>query len=182
MTGIYKITNPNNEVYIGGSTNLRHRLSEYKCGAKKSQRLIYGSIQFFGWGAHTFEIVHELPKDVSTEVLDTYEQLYMDFYKSAGAVSLNLRGAGNRGVQHEESLKLLSLSKTGKRASDETRMKLSAIHSGGKHHNAKKVVDTATGNIYDCGKDAANAFGMKYTTLRNKLNGQKPNRTTLMYL
>ena len=182
MKGIYKITNPKNEVYIGGSTNLKNRLNEYRCGANKTQRLIYGSIQFFGWDAHKFEVVHELPKDVCKEVLDTYEQVYMDLYKDAGVVLLNLRSAGNRGSHNDESLKRMSVAHTGKIASEETRQKLSAMKSGGKHWGAKKVIDTKTGKIYDCGKDAASAVGMVYSTLRNCLNGQKPNRTTLKYL
>ena len=182
MVGIYKITNPNNEVYIGGTRNTRLRYNEYNCGAKKTQRLIYGSIQLFGWKAHAFEIVHELPKDVSNEVLDRYEQIYMDFYKDAGFILLNLRGAGKNGKHSNESLKLMAAIKTGKVASDETKRKLSGVQAGGKHWGAKRVIDTETGTIYACGKDAAQAVGMAYSTLRNRLNGQKTNKTTLKYL
>lgn len=182
MVGIYKITNPKNEVYIGGTRNLRHRLNEYRCGAKKSQRLIYESIQLFGWGSHVFEIAHELPKDVSEDVLVSYEQTYMDFHKDAGFVLLNIRGAGNSGKHSEESLKLMSAIKIRKVVSKETRYKLSAARTGVKHWRAKRVVDAKTGNIYDCCKDAADSIGMPRSTLRSRLNGQKQNNTTLRYL
>lgn len=52
----------------------------------------------------------------------------------------------------------------------------------GSHHGAKKVLDTATGIVYDCLKDAAEALGLKYTTLSQYLNGRLPNKTTLTFL
>lgn len=180
--GIYKITNPNNEVYIGGTRNLRHRLNQYRCGAKKTQRLIYKSIQKFGWGSHVFEVVHDLPIETSPQLLDNYEQTYMEFYKEAGYKMLNIRGCGKRGKHNPESLKLMAKVKTGKTFPESARKKLSEAHSGGKHWGAKKVIDMATGNVYDCGRIAAGFIGMNYTTLRNQLNGQRPNRTTLKYL
>ena len=53
---------------------------------------------------------------------------------------------------------------------------------GGKNPAAKEVIDLITGRIYECALYAAMEFKMAATTLRNMLNGNKPNKTTLRYL
>lgn len=144
MTGIYKITNPINQVYIGGTRNITQRLTSYRNGAKKTQRLIHESIQFFDWDNHDFKVIHELPKDIEQEALDRYEQLYMDLYRDAGVVLLNLKGAGQRGKYSKESLKLMSIARIGKKLSDETKSKLSIAGIGRKASNeTKRKISTA---------------------------------------
>ena len=49
-------------------------------------------------------------------------------------------------------------------------------------HLSKKVIDTATGIMYESAKDAAEKLGLKATTLRSWLNGWNKNPTTLKYL
>lgn len=44
----------------------------------------------------------------------------------------------------------------------------------------KKVLDTATGIIYDCTRDASGSLGIVYSTLKQKLNGKIINNTTLV--
>jgi hypothetical protein len=84
----------------------------------------------------------------------------------------------------------------GKKMSDEARKNISEGHkgifSGDKHPNwgkfgaenplSKKVICTVTNKIYHSAREAANALGIAYTTMRNQLNGQKKNNTTLIYL
>lgn len=138
MIGIYKITNPNNEVYIGGTRNFTRRSKEYRNGKTKEQRLMHESVQKFGWGRHIMNIIHELPVDVSQEVLDVYEQLYMDFYKDAGIVLLNLQGAGQRGKHCDETKKIMSASRIGIKYSDETKAKIGLAHAGKKISEEQK--------------------------------------------
>jgi hypothetical protein len=66
----------------------------------------------------------------------------------------------------------------GKKHSSETIDKV----SGKNHYRATKIIDTNTGIIYDCIKDAANAYNIKQTTLGAKLRGQNKNNTSLHYL
>lgn len=114
MVGIYKITSPSNKVYIGQSRNINRRLHEYKyCKCKRQQKL-YNSIRKYGWESHIFEICHELPVDIAQEVLDQYEQLYMDLYTDCNIKLLNLRGGGNRGKVSLETKKKLSLKRMGR--------------------------------------------------------------------
>jgi hypothetical protein len=84
----------------------------------------------------------------------------------------------------------------GKKMSDEARKNISEGHkgifSGDKHPNwgkfgsknplAKKVICTVTNKIYGSVRDAAEELGIAYSTMRNQLNGQKRNKTTLIYL
>lgn len=74
----------------------------------------------------------------------------------------------------------------GKTFSDEHKAKLSAakidVYKGAKSPSAKKVIDTVTGTIFGCAKDAAAFLNIKYSTLTKMLSGFRPNRTTLRYL
>lgn len=95
VAGIYKITNPLGEVYIGGSRTiyrrwLRHREARKNIG-------VHRSIKKHGWRSHVFEIVHELPQDISGETLLTYEQMYIDAYLKCGVKMLNAKEAGSDG-------------------------------------------------------------------------------------
>ena len=52
----------------------------------------------------------------------------------------------------------------------------------GENPKAKIVLDTQTGIFYDCARDASEAKGIVYSTLRNKLNGNhRTNKTGLVY-
>jgi hypothetical protein len=84
----------------------------------------------------------------------------------------------------------------GKKMNDEARKNISEGHkgifSGDKHPNwgrfgaenplSKKVICTVTNKIYDSAKESAKELGIAYSTMRNQLNGQKKNKTTLIYL
>jgi hypothetical protein len=59
--GIYKITNPNNEVYIGQAVNLIKRENDYKYLEVKCQPKIYKSLLKYGWDKHKFEIIEICP-------------------------------------------------------------------------------------------------------------------------
>lgn len=103
MVGIYKITSPSGKVYIGQSLRIETRLSQYKIASCKNQRHLHSSILKHGWDTHVFEVIHELPEDISQEVLNTYETLYWQQYKSLGFKMLNIREPGSRGRISEET-------------------------------------------------------------------------------
>lgn len=110
--GIYTLTNPDGEVYIGQTKNLDRRKKEhirYSNGSNdKSPRLITNSLLKFGFDAHVFEIIIELPKDVSREVLKQYEFFVYEQYLEAGYKLLNLQECGTGKIVSEESIKLMS--------------------------------------------------------------------------
>lgn len=113
MIGIYKITSPSGKVYIGQSWNIPKRWNYYKSLYINKQRKLELSLLKYGVKNHIFEIIHELPKDIEQNVLDRYEQLYMDLYRDCGVELLNLKEGGSNGKLSEESKKKMSISRLG---------------------------------------------------------------------
>lgn len=101
--GIYKITNPKGKVYIGQSWEIEKRFKRYQGYQCTTQTKIHNSLVKYGWETHTFEIVHYLPKDVSQKIMDDYELLYTDLYKSCNIEMLNLKEGGLGGRMSEET-------------------------------------------------------------------------------
>ena len=87
MTGyIYKITNPNDKIYIGKSIDIEKRLKAYSKAYCEQQKGIYASIKKYGWDVHTFEVLEEC--DVNQ--MNIRERFYQDKYKVIEE-GLNLR-------------------------------------------------------------------------------------------
>jgi predicted GIY-YIG superfamily endonuclease len=63
MIGIYKITNPENKVYIGYTTNLYKRKNYYKVNKGIRQTKLYNSITQYSWEQHKIELIEECVKD-----------------------------------------------------------------------------------------------------------------------
>lgn len=80
-----------------------------------------------------------------------------------------------------ETRRKISESKTGKPRSKETILKIS-LSKKGNRCNSKKVINTCTGIVFDCAKDAAESVGINPSTLRAWLRGQNKNKTTFNYL
>lgn len=163
IVGIYKITNHLNKVYIGQSWNIGNRRRTYKSNKCEGQKKLHSSIKKYGWENHLFEIVHELPEDITQDVLDKYEILYWDLYKSCGFEMMNIKQPGVGGKHSEDTKlkmrkpkpegfgKIVSIRQLGsKRESSSVRMKsennpmknknIVARVSGKNHYMAKKVV------------------------------------------
>lgn len=105
VTCIYKITSPSGKIYIGQTLNARRRFLDYKSKSARSQPGLNNSIKKYGWDKHLFEIIHELPNDVTQVVLNQYECLYMELYKSCGSRLLNVKEGGSNGRNSDESIK-----------------------------------------------------------------------------
>lgn len=123
MVGIYKITSPSNKVYIGQSWDISSRKSVYKSIKCKGQPKLYESLKKYGWEYHSFEVVHELPKDVDQYILDSYEVLYFDLYYNCNINMMNVREPGRGGKLSQNTKKMLSLINTGKKYSNEVNKK-----------------------------------------------------------
>lgn len=130
MTGVYKITSPTGRIYIGQAWDIKIRWRGYRKMSVSRQPYIAKSIIKYGVEAHTFEVIHELPADVTQDVLDRYEQLYMDLYKYAGFSLMNIRGAGSRGKVSEETKEKLRLSRLGTTHTIETKITMSTSRKG----------------------------------------------------
>lgn len=76
---IYKITSPNNKIYIGQSTNWQKRYSYYKNLKCKNQPKLYNTFLKYGLENFKFEI---LETNILQCFLNLYEQCYICLFDS----------------------------------------------------------------------------------------------------
>jgi len=86
-----------------------------------------------------------------------------------------------KGIKWDEARKQ-SFREKRKPVSEETRLKMSLCRKGHLHHNAKQVLNKATGDIYLTAKDAARSINMNYNTLLNMLRGVVNNKTEFEFI
>ncbi len=114
-------------------------------------------------------------------------------YKMAPHVIEALRVRNSQRVITETTRKKISEAasgerhpKYGKKDSDVTKARKRAAmlgkQKGSNSPLAKKILDEATGEIFGSTRDAAAKQGIAMSTLAHKLNGIRPNNTSLRYL
>lgn len=119
--GIYKITNPIGQVYIGQSVDLKRRIVEYRCiSSTKGQPKLYTSLNKYEWKNHQFDIIEYC----SEEDLNSSERFWQDEFDVIGKNGLNC-------------VLTKTNSKSG-RASEETKKKVSEATKGEKNPNYGK--------------------------------------------
>lgn len=106
-------------------------------------------------------------------------------------MSLRIRGENHPhwGKKFSEESKLkMSLSRKGekhfrfgKKMERSTADKIGLAQMRGKNHAARKVIDTISGQIFDCIKDAADYYKINSVTLSNYISGRRKNKTNLKY-
>lgn len=111
ISGIYKITSPNDRIYIGQSENIDKRwyLHRYKPKGEK-MTFIHNSLNKYGWENHIFEIIEECDK----KSLNLREIYWIDFYKSnirkhKNKRGLNLTDGGTSGTRPKKKIYQYSL-------------------------------------------------------------------------
>jgi hypothetical protein len=146
MVCIYKITNPEGKVYIGQTVNFIKRINAYKNHGCKKQTIIYRSLLKHGFNAHKVEILEECDKST----LNERERFYQEKYSAVGPKGMNCRyvqthdKSGTLSEETRERIrkvktgvplskehkKKIALSGIGRKHTDATKKKMSAIHSG----------------------------------------------------
>lgn len=144
-TGIYKIANPDGNIYIGQARNIIKRWWTHK--KRITTNLLSQSFLKHGSENHTFEIIHELPTDVDQEVLWEYEKLYIQLYKDCGCDMLNMHDGGGNGFKASEETKIKQSAKKkgipleqriGHEAAQLQKERMSLLF-GGKKHSAERI-------------------------------------------
>ena len=126
MVGIYKITNPNNKVYIGQSINIKERFRKYSKLSNKRQIKLYNSFQKHGIANHQFEIIEECSEDM----LNEREIYWGNYYNVLEDEGLNLRLGNGRGSCSKNTKSKISKSLKGKKKSKEHCANLSIAKTG----------------------------------------------------
>ena len=176
ICGIYKIVSPSNKVYIGQAVDILNRLKRYKNLNCKSQCKIYESLKFYGYENHTFEIIEEC----SEKDLNLTERKWQDYYNVIDECGMNLKLTkieDRSGRMSNESKYKMKIAKLGKKASEETKLKMK--QNSGK---SKKVICVETGRIWNSATDCALENNINQYTLRVKLSGNYKNNTTFKYV
>lgn len=91
MIGIYSIIAPDNNVYIGQSSNVNSRIMSHKKLNNKGTPL-HTSLLKYGVESHTFDVIEQCDRN---ELLSN-EQFYMDYFKFLEFNLLNVHPASCR--------------------------------------------------------------------------------------
>lgn len=152
MIGIYKITSPSGKIYIGQSTNIERRFTQYEnISSSKKQTILHYSFLKYGVKNHKFEILEEC----IFEFLNHRERHYQDLYNVLTlGLNCKLTTTKDKSGKHSEQTKLkiklthsflkvwtgkkhkiesiIKMSESSKLQSIDTRNKISLAHKGKK--------------------------------------------------
>jgi len=154
--GIYLITNLyNGKKYVGQSWDIAHRWKVHRYS--KEDYPLSRAIQKYGWDCFSKEI---LCKCRTQAALDRKEIAYIQLFMSTAPNGYNLAAGGNYGKHHPESIEKMRVKATGRKASDETRQKMSdmrrgkATTTGYKHseESRQRMSESRMGNTNNLGK------------------------------
>lgn len=185
IIGIYKITSPEGQIYIGQSINILKRWYFYKKLHCKGQVSLYKSFVKHGVDAHKFEIICECEVNDLANLERIFVGLYRTFDTPHG---LNLKPGGKSSLMSEASKKKHSDSLKaawkrnprqshfkGKKMPQSAKDKLSKSKIGkntfGDNHKAKLVLDESNGIFYTSLKEACQSKNINYSTARSNLQG-----------
>ena len=100
MVGIYKITNPKGQTYIGLSKNIGKRFDQHKKLQMKDNIPLKESLIKYGGGSHTFEVLEEinissLDYRQSNSILRKRERYWIKHYEThSKGLNGNMGGSG----------------------------------------------------------------------------------------
>jgi group I intron endonuclease len=154
--GIYKITNPENKIYIGQSNNIKRRWNYYINFRFISQAKLHESFKKYGYLNHTFEIIEEC----SIELLNERERYWQDYYNvlNNGLNSCLVNTNFKKGVISEERKKQISIIHKGKKTTEDAKIKM-------RIKNSTKLLNIIENKIYYGFKEASDKCGISRRTL-----------------
>ena len=139
MIGIYKITSPNNRIYIGQSVDIGKRLNSYSRMYVKNQgqTRLHRSFLKYGVDKHKFELICEC---LESE-LNNYERYYQELFNCLdNGLNCKLTKTNDRsGKVSKETLLKMAIASTGnqnwlgKTHTQETKDKIALDNKGRKH-------------------------------------------------
>jgi group I intron endonuclease len=141
---IYKFTSPSGKSYIGQTKNLKRRIQAHK--TKNRCLAFHSAIQKYGFENFTFEILYE---NLTLDEANHWEVIYIKEHGTLFPNGYNLATGGSNSILCKESrakiadkqrgqkrptvaAKTIAIH-TGRKASEETKAKMSASQKGRKH-------------------------------------------------
>jgi len=168
MIGIYKITNPKGNSYIGQSRDIEHRFYYYRLSNNwiKEQRKLYNSIKKYGHENHIFEILEECLEENINE-----KEIYWINYFDSVINGLNLKYGGIGGKHSEETKQNISKALMGKKQSKETIEKRSQKLKGQKRSDYTKQL------MSEAGKNREITWGSQISEAKKNSTYRHPKET-----
>lgn len=191
---IYKITSPDNKVYIGQTINLSNRKRKYKYGEYKGQLKLWNSCQKYKWEPlDTFEIIDECLCGENKFLINEREIYWISYYDSYNnGLNCTIGGEGNCGMVISEEVKeKLRIINTGKKHSQETKEKIGKYNKGKilteetknkikktKLENPYKHSEDMKKHISDCNKGNKKMYGKIHSIeTKEKISKSKKGKT-----
>jgi group I intron endonuclease len=129
---IYKIVSPTGRIYVGKTTNLKLRFSDYRRLRCKAQKLLYHSLSKYSFSGHTTEIIYE--GENTTSELNKLEIFYIGLlntfhHSNENGLNLTLGGEGGLGIkisdEHRKKIIESNKRRVYKKHSEETKKLIS---------------------------------------------------------
>lgn len=172
---IYKVTNRiNGKVYIGQTTKTLQRRWTKHCIAAKSDNIpFHAAIRKYG--AENF-IVEQIDVAANIDELNKKEVYWIKHYNSMLPNGYNACEGGNgmSGFKVSEKTKVkLRYSHLGKKASAETKAKMSVAQKGLNHWGIKKVMCIDTGEVFEYINLAAEKYHVNKSNIVQVCKGKR---------
>src|SRR5262245_11187782 len=135
---IYKIINKvNNKIYIGQTVGSINQRFVHHCGKWSSCTYLRNAIQKYGKENFTIE---EIYRSFTIEDLNIKEEQFIIQFDSLNPEKgYNIRPGGNNSKPSEESKERMRISSTGKKHSEETKIKMSEMRKNPKLETRQKM-------------------------------------------
>jgi group I intron endonuclease len=154
MIGIYKITNPIGNIYVGQTKNFLQRLEDHKSRKNKKANRLNESIIKYGLKNHTITFIEECLE----EDLNCRERYWQDFYDVLGENGLNsiltkcgeLKGLFLESLKQDMSDRQQGENNSfyGKKHTEEAKEKIRLANLRENNHNyGRKLTDEEKDNI-----------------------------------
>jgi len=171
MHNIYKLTFPNNKIYIGQTNNFKNRMYQYKSLTKSIGVFVKSAIIKYNWNNIKKEIIFTTTK----EYINSTEQYFILIYNSNNEkFGYNLTDGGDLNYEFTDAVKKkmkksktlehrknLSKAKLGSHQSKETILKRVESKKGYKHSEKTKEKIGLTNSISLLGKKHSNEHNEK---------------------
>ena len=150
---IYQLIDPNNNEirYVGQTINIKQRYNRHISDSFRKNTHLYCWIKSLI--KDNKKPIIEVIEECDIDCIDIFEKMYISLYKSWGVRLTNLDSGGqkNRGMSNETKQKI-SLSLTGKKQSDETKLKRkNSLIETYKNEDLRKLKSEQSKYLYSLG-------------------------------
>jgi group I intron endonuclease len=173
--GIYKIESPNGKVYIGQTTNWDVRQKHYKNRSAERQPKLYNSIKKYKWENFEKELFEECSFEQLNEREIFWKKYYIDLLGWKNMLFCGIYDTGG-GPKSEETKTKMSISHLNKKASIETRNKISKSKLG-THHSEITKLNMSISRIGKTNSKCALQYSLNGELIKEWVNGRQASKS-----